>query len=81
MLKKRLLSLPYKSGSWLRWIRHWWGSRQKADRGHPYHRALSPVFVFIVVAVFVVLMLLFCGLLFGGMYIKARQNLTVTETA
>ncbi len=45
----------------------------------PHHQALSPVFVIIVVAIFVVLMLLYCGILFGVMYFKARQHLTVTE--
>jgi len=46
----------------------------------PHHRALPSVFVFIAAAVFLVLMLLYCGILFGVMYFKARQHLTVTET-
>jgi hypothetical protein len=45
----------------------------------PHHRALPLAFVFIAVAVFVVLMLLYCSILFGVMYFKARQHLTVTE--
>lgn len=45
----------------------------------PHHHTLPTAFVFIAVAVFVVLMLLYCAILFAVMYFKARQHLTVTE--
>ncbi len=45
----------------------------------PNHRPLPHSFIFIVVGIFVATTLLYCCLLFGILYAKVRQQVTVTE--
>jgi hypothetical protein len=45
----------------------------------PHHRALPHNFLFIVVGISVIFILLYCGLIFGILNAKVRQQLTVTE--
>jgi MFS family permease len=45
----------------------------------PHHRALPHNFLFIVVGISAILIFLYCGLIFGILYAKVRQQLTVTE--
>lgn len=45
----------------------------------PHHRALPHISIFIVLGISVIFILLYCGLIFGILYAKVRQQLTVTE--
>lgn len=46
----------------------------------PHHRPIPPVVMYIVLATPIIVTLVLCGVFFGRIYYKARQQLTVTET-